>query len=195
MSETLRLLKYDPAVALLIMVNNHLNLHLRPEFAKVTDPTAIEGTLTEVKVTTFDSINDFISRRYTGELTYRYDRIHVASLFSDMVLTVTPPTTVLGVMTNLAQASGLVITNDDFENQRVESNSFLLTAKPNSLRWVGSVTVMLNEPGTAIQLADAFPNNILNGLTPPDFSGGVDLQYAIPDPLMNGLAYSTLNSV
>lgn len=177
MSETLRLLKYDPAVALLIMVNDHLNIYLLPEYAKVHSPTAVvEGGLaTDVTVDTFDSGNDFIPRQYTGSLTYRFNRLSVSEILGTLTLSLTPPVTVAGVMANLAAATGLVITDDDFENGLVETNSFTLTAKPQSLRWVGSTTVMLNEPGELLELAVAFPNNILNGLTPPDFSPGVEL--------------------
>jgi hypothetical protein len=170
MSETLRLLKFDPAVALLIMANNQLNTNLMPQYAEVSAPTALDEFLTSVVITTHPSNDDGIYRRHTGSITYRYNRIHVADIFGSMRLDLTPPTTVGGVMTNLANASGLVITDDDFENGLVTGNSFVLKAKPQSLRWVGETTVMLNDPGEAIQLSEAFPINILDGLYPPVFS-------------------------
>lgn len=191
MSETLRLLKYDPAVALLIMVNNHLNLHLREEFARAHSPQAMdEGTLTQVTVETFDSINDFIPRIYTGSFTYTYDRLSIEEVFGPLVLNLTPPVTVVGVMTELANASGMVFTEDDFENALVDTNSFTLTAKPGSLRWVGSTTVMLNEPGTAIELADAFPNTLLDGLYAPHFDAVTALETVIPVTELDGVTYS-----
>lgn len=172
MSETLRLLKYDPAVALLIMANNHFNITLRPEFTSVGDPVSVDGSdqLTEVTIRTHDTRDEVIYRGYTGELTYRYNRINVADVFADTVLDLTPPITILGVLTNIANASGCVFTEDDFENALVTTNTFELKAKSNSLRWVGQTTVMLNEPGVSVQLAEAFPNNVLNGLYAPDLS-------------------------
>jgi len=193
MSETLRLLKYDPAVALLIMANNHFNITLRPEFTTVGDPVVVAGseTLTDVVIKTRDTIDEVIYSSYTGQMTYRYNRISVSEIFAGMSLDITPPITILGVLTNMAAASGLAFTEDDFENGLVESNSFVLKAKPNSLRWVGQTTVMLNEPGVSLQLADAFSNNILNGFYPPVFE-----EYPLPavlaKPELNGLTYAPI---
>lgn len=189
MSETLRLLKFHPAVALLIMVNNHLNIHLRPEFVTVGTPTVVEDDVTDVLIQTKPSINDAIYRAYTGEVTYRYRRLNVADVFAGMNLDITPPITIRGVMENIAAASGLAITDNDFENGLVETNSFTLTAKPNSLRWVGSTTVMLNEPGKTVMLADAFPDNVLDGFYAPDFGPDVSLPESAPKTDLDGLIY------
>lgn len=191
MSQTLRLLKYDPAVALLIMANNHFNITLRPEFSVVSDPVPVDGseTRTDVTISTRDTVDEVIYSSYSGQMTYRYDRLHVADVFAGMTLDITPPITILGVLTNMAAASGLAFTEDDFENALIEGSSFELIAKPNSLRWVGQTTVMLNEPGVSIQLADAFPNNVLNGLYPPNVPGPVPLKKAVSDPDMDGLYY------
>lgn len=190
MSDTLRLLKYDPAVALLILANNHLNLRMMPQGVSVSAPVAIDETVTEVTFTAHDSIDEYIETRFTGSMKYRYHRIHVADYFAGMTLEVSPPVTVRGVMNNLALASGLVITDDDFENALVEGASFELKAKASSLRWVGQTTVMLEEPAETLELAEAFSNNILNGLWPPDFGQDMPLAIAIPDPSLDGLAYS-----
>lgn len=168
MTDTLRLLKFDPAVALLIMANNHFNLHLRSEFASVGPPQATDDVLTHVVITTHESIDENIYRQHTGQLTYRYNRLQVADVFGGMSLDLTPPITVNGVMNNIALASGLVITDDDFENALITGSSFVLKAKPNSLRWVGETTVTLGEPGVSILLSEAFSNNVLNGLTAPN---------------------------
>lgn len=168
MSETLRLLKFDPAVALLIMANNHLNIRLRIEYVTLSKPKATDDNgLTEVTITTKRSADEGIRRDYTGSLKYVYKRIHVADIFSDLVLDLTPPITVGGVLRNLSLATGLVISPDDFENALISSKSFVLKAKADSLRWFGETTVMLNEPGASIQLAEAFPNNDLDGLIAP----------------------------
>jgi hypothetical protein len=190
MTDTLRLLKYDPAVALLIMANNQLNLNLMPQHASVGAPEAIEGTRTKVLISTHDSTDEIIYRRHTGTLEYTYDRINVATIFGNAVLDLDPPLTIYGIMTNLAVASGMAWTTDDFENGVISTNSFVLKAKPQSLRWVGEATIALNEPVEEPSLADAFPVNILNGLTPPDFDQIVDLTVAIPSVVMDGLTYA-----
>lgn len=167
MTDTLRLLKFDPAVALLIMANNHFNLHLRAEFASIGPPMIVEGAVTNVVITTHESTDENIYRQHTGQMTYRYNRLHVADVFGGMTLDLTPPITIKGVMNNIALASGLVITDMDFENALVTGSSFILKAKPNSLRWIGETTVTLGEPGTSVLLSDAFSNNVLDGLWPP----------------------------
>lgn len=189
MSQTLRLLKYDPSVALLIMANNHYNINLRPEYARAVNPTALGETLTEVTIETFDSIDSFIYRRCVGTMRYRYNRIRVSDVFTDLVLDITPPATIGGMMNNLALASGLIITDDDFENGLIEGDSFVLKAKPGSLRWVGETTVMLNEPAEYESLADAFPNNVLNGLYPPSFTQPTPLSEVIVNKRLDGLTF------
>lgn len=191
MSETLRLLKYDPAVALLIMANNHFNIHLRPEFTSVSTPVVIDAAqgLTEVTIQTKDSTDDGIYRQYSGSMKYRYKRLSVEEVFAGMSMDLTPPLTIGGVLQNIAAASGLVFTEDDFENGLIQTSSFVLKAKPTSLRWVGQTTVMLNEPGVSIQLADAFANNILNGLYPPDFGPDISLHTVITKTALTGLTY------
>lgn len=179
MSDTLRLLKFDPAVALLIMANNHLNIRLRSEFATVGSPIVKDDNgLTEVTISTRESIDEGIRRDYTGSIQYVFKRIHVADIFSNLVLDLTPPITVNGVLRNMSLATGLAISPDDFENALVEGSSFVLKAKSESLRWFGETTVMLNEPGVSIQLAEAFPNNVLDGLAPPVFEGPLSLKKA-----------------
>ena len=171
MSETLRLLKFDPAVALLVMANNHLNIRLHQAFVDLGVPEVLNDSgQTKVTISTKESTDRGIRRLYSGQLDYVYNRIHVASVFAGTVLTVSPPVTIAGAMKNVALATGLVISQDDFVNELVEGDRFVLKAKPESLRWYGETTVMLNEPGLSIQLAEAFPNNVLNGLIPPVFS-------------------------
>jgi hypothetical protein len=185
MTDTLRLLKFDPAVALLIMANNHLNIYLRAEFATVGTPTVVQDALTDVVITTHESTDENIYRQHTGQLTYRYNRIDVADVFGGMSLDLTPPTTVASVMNNITLASGLVITADDFENALISDSSFVLTAKSTSLRWVGETTVTLGETGTSLSLAEAFSNNILNGLIAPASVG--ELDEVFNNNVLNGL--------
>lgn len=191
MSDTLRLLKYDPAVALLIMANNDFNINLAPQYAKVSEPTALGEFLTSVDIVTHPSNDPGIFRQVTGQINYRFNRIHVSDVFGSMRLDVTPPATVLGIMQNLARASGLVITEDDFENGLVDTESFVLRAKPQSLRWVGETTVMLNDPGETIALSEAFPNNILNGLIAPTFTDPIPLNQVIVIKRLTGLTYDS----
>ena len=190
MSDTLRLLKYDPAVALLIMANNHLNLRMMPQYVSISAPRAIDFDTTEVTFTSHTSVDRNIPSLYTGEFDYRYKRIDVNDIFAGMSLDLMPPATIRGIINNLSLATGLVVTADDFENGLVEGSFFVLKAKPGSLRWVGETTVVLNEPGETIDLAEAFSNNILNGLWAPDFGTDIPLQRAIPEPIMDGLEYS-----
>jgi hypothetical protein len=190
MSDTLRLLKHDPTVALLILANNHLNLRMMPQGISVSAPTAIGGTLTEVTFTAHESVDEYIETRYTGSFRYRYNRLNVSDYFAGLALEVSPPVTVRGVMNNLALASGLVITDDDFENALVEGSSFELKASVNSLRWVGSTTVVLDEPTETLELSEVFSNNILDGLWAPNFGPDIALAAAIPDPVMDGLVYA-----
>lgn len=187
MSETLRLLKYPPSVALLIMANNHFNLMLRPEYAKVSGLTALSESQTQVVIEAFDSKNDFIPSPYTGSFTYRYRRLDVAEVFGELRLNLTPPLTVEGIVSNIASMTGIAIDEDDFENALIETDTFTLVAKAESLRWVGQTTVVLNTPGEVVSLADAFPNNILDGLVGPDYGTDVALSFVITQTELSGL--------
>lgn len=189
MSDTLRLLKFSPSVALLIMANNHHNLHLRTEYAKVGPPVAITEDITEVVIESFDSKNDFIPTPYSGSFTFRYRRLNVAEVMGELRLNLTPPLTVGGILASIAQQTGCVIDEDDFENALIETDTFDLVAKPTSLRWVGQTTVVLNKPDEVLSLADAFPNNILNGLTGPDFGTDTPLSLIVLKTRLNGLYY------
>lgn len=189
MSDTLRLLKHPPSVALLIMANNHHNLHLRPEYARVGAPVTVNGAVTEVVIESFDSGNDFIPNIYSNQFTFRYRRLNVADVLGNIRLNLTPPITIAGVVENIAQLSGVVIVEDDFENGLVEEETFILRAKSESLRWVGQTTVVLNQPDVIQPLAQAFPNNVLSGLTPPEFGDDTPLSSVITDLILDGLRY------
>lgn len=187
MSDTLRLLKFSPSVALLIMANNHHNLHLREEYARVGVPVAITEDITEVVIESFDSKNDFIPTPYTGSFTYRYRRLSVAEVFGELRLNLTPPLTVKGILDNISRLTGVVLEEDDFENALIETDTFELVAQPTSLRWVGQTTVVLNKPGVVLSLADAFPNNILDGLVGPDYGTDTPLSLVIGTLRLDGL--------
>jgi len=187
MSETLRLLKYPPSVALLIMANNHFNLMLRPEYARVSGLTALTENQTQVVIEAFDSKNDFLPSPYTGSFTYRYRRLDVAEVFGELRLNLTPPLTVEGIVNNIALQTGIAIDKDDFENALIETDTFTLVAKAESLRWVGQTTVVLNTPGEVISLADAFPNNILDGLVGPDYGTDIALSLVVLNTTLSGL--------
>jgi len=62
-----------------------------------------------------------------------------------------------------------------------------LVAKAESLRWVGQTTVVLNTPGEVISLADAFPNNILDGLVGPDYGTDIALSLVVLNTTLSGL--------
>lgn len=185
MPDTLRLLKFDPAVALLIMINSQLNLYLYREFVDIGTPVAVNDSgMAEVVVSTRPSRDDGIRRTYTGQLTYRFQRLDVSAYLAETVLEFTPPITVAGLLDNLSKATGIVFSEDDFENAVISDGTFDLVAKPESLRWVGSTTVTLNPPDKVLTLAEAFPNNLLDGLWLPDFPAivldGLDLPPATP---------------
>lgn len=172
MSETLRLLKFDPAVALLIMANHQLRIRLHIAYTDLGLPEALDANgLTKVRIITKPSTDPVIRRDYTGELDYEYQRIHVGDVFGNAVLDLTPPLTVAALIRNIALTTGLAVSDTDFVNELIEGSSFTLKANANSLRWYGETTVMLNEPGVTIQLAEAFPNNVLDGLIAPVFTG------------------------
>lgn len=191
MPATLRLLKYTPTEAILIMANNQLNIWLRPEIATVGPPAKLddEGILTQVTITTRPSIDEGIRRDYVGEFPFRYQRLSVPEIFGNMFLDVTPPITIHGCLNNICKASGLEIDVNDFENGLIEDNNFQLVAKPESLRWAGAATVRLNDPIVEVLLADAFSDNVLDGFIPPDFGKDVLLSEYFPNQDLSGLTH------
>lgn len=189
MSETLRLLKHSPSVALLIMANNYHNLQLRSEYARVINPVAVDETTTTVTIETFDSKNDYIPNLYSGNLTFTYKRLRLEDIFGDMKLNLTPPLTVAGVVQNLSSCSGVEFTEDDYVNALVEGETFVLQSKPESLRWVGAVTIVLNPPGTVVPLSEAFSNNVLDGLSGVYADDQWPADRVITNPILDGLFY------
>lgn len=142
---TTRLLKFSPEEALLIMINNHYNLNLRPEFVKIHPPQSLGGKLTEVLIEIIPSTNEVIESPYTGSFIYRYERLDLSEIQGSFCIDLQTPTTVAEVLSNISTSTGVIIDPSDFDNVAidVESSNYILQASPSSLRWVGELSLTL----------------------------------------------------
>lgn len=140
---TTRLLKYSPLEAILLLINNHFNMYLRPEFVRVGEPVMVSGKLTEVDVSITQSSDESITSPYIGSMKYRYERLDVSEVLDDLHFDIAAPTTVGEVLNRLSARTGLVISPDDFIQESITDNEHILKSNPISLRWVGQVTITI----------------------------------------------------
>lgn len=164
MTDTLRLLRHDPAVAVMIMANNQHNLWLRPEFTSVGPPTRLGEVLTKVLISTHPTTDPGIRRNHFGQMEYTYKRLKLDEVMNGIKLDFAPPATVASILATISKQTGLVFNENDFDNALIEASHYVLEAKSESLRWVGSVVIELRPAQSVVSLADAFSNNVLDGL-------------------------------
>lgn len=184
MFEVIRLLKFTPDEALLMLANMEMNTHLRPEIARVGEVIPLEGSRTKVRIHSLDVKPDMIQNPYSGITELEYNRYDLSSIFDVILFDTGVPTTVNSVIERITQSTGIQFDDHDFVNERISVDEYWLTAAPGSKRWVGAVKVIFNasEIGTHISqylpindhdgmanvqkeaIWDAFQNDILNGL-------------------------------
>lgn len=184
MFEVIRLLKFTPEEAILMVANKEMNTHLRPEIAQVGEVISLGGLRTKVRIHSLDVKPEMIQNPYSGITELEYNRYDLSSIFDVILSDIEVPTTVQSVLDRITESTGILFDEHDFVNERIVDEEYWLTAAPDSRRWVGSVKVIFNasDIGTHISqylpindhgglvnvqkeyIWDAFQNDILNGL-------------------------------
>lgn len=140
-------------------------------------PKLVAGTWREANTqrNTAVRIMGVPSGKYGGRQVITYDRLNLASLakISGFQVRATGAKTVHDLIPNLRYYNGLRFTTDDLENTPItqdESGKLIavLSAKANSLGWVGSVQLEVKAGGQKITEAVSVTN--LNGLNYPTTS-------------------------
>lgn len=206
MSDTQRLLRYDPETAVLILANERDNLHLRKEFARVKErhPSA-DGEMTVV-IEGHESTDTGLTSPYSGELRMTYQRLNLATDLGEFTLQIAPPLTVRSAMRHFSQRTGIKIEDGEFLDDIIDEHEYLLRADPDSLRWYGEVKIHLieqsdyipdpidpdppidpNPPYVPPAIWEIGPNQDLNGFTP--VNPRIDLKTVIQNTVLVGLMY------
>ncbi len=148
---TLSLLKLTPTEALMVIGNESLGLSMSPSNCVVENILGMGGRLTEVTVKAhYDGsrpINtDAIANPYEGSATFIMNRLDLSTIFGNgFAVKSSQYTTTGNILMAITDKTGIVFDEHDFENLTVDSTSVVLVAKPESRRWVGEVTITLNE--------------------------------------------------
>lgn len=180
-----RLLKFSPTEAIIMLANYGMGTQLRPEICEVGQPVSLDHTLTQVSIKTLPVYPEMIQNPYTGESVFTYNRYDLEEIFEQIVASIKPPTTVRNLLDMLQQNTGIVFDANDFNDETITTDTFVLKAAETSKRWVGEVGVVLLPSLETIHISqwlsthdhggltvrqrvniwDVFPNNILNGFT------------------------------
>lgn len=148
---TLNLLRLTPTEALMVIGNESLGLSMSPSNCVVENILGMGGRLTEVTVKAqYDGsrpINsDAVANPYEGSVTFIMNRLDLGDVFGNVFVVKSNRYTTIGnLLMAITNKTGIVFDEHDFENTTVDSTSVVLTAKPESRRWVGEVTITLNE--------------------------------------------------
>ena len=187
MSDTQRLLRYDPETAVLIMVNEAYGLHLRREIAYVSDREPLADGKIRVTVTGRPSIDEGIPSSYEGSVSIVVQRLSLNEIFGEFTVQAAPPATVRSVVELLSRSTKIKFDDMDFTNEIITTHEFMLKADPESLRWYGQTKITLDElsdyiidpidpnpidpgpddPYIELTVTDMAPEQELDGFSPP----------------------------
>jgi len=207
MLELKRLLKFTPEEAILMMANKTLNTYLRPEIAVIDHIEAIDGKRTKAYITVLDVKPDMIQNPYAGGIVLEYNRYDIGEILGQILIDIPPPTTIRNVIDIVSKQTGIIFTDDDFVNGRIDESTFILEAAETSKRWVGTLSVILNVSTSKPHISqwlpykdhdglvikpkiyfwDKFPNDILDGFV----LGKPDIGFYIRTVDHEGLIQST----
>lgn len=186
-----------------MLLNGNRSTHLLPVTAQIRSVRSLGGVDTEVVVESVDTGVYLHHRYHTGTGTFQYKRINLSAL-AGLSVQLQAPMSTHDVVLALSRLTGIVFDLNEIELDVCRSNVATLIARPNSLRWVGSVDITIDEP-ICYPLENLLRVNILRDLVYPvrkDLSDllGVtildDLRYPpIPDSLASILRNTVLDDL
>ncbi len=161
--ETEALLQMTPADALVAMVNYENRTAFRPGAFNITELMQLNGTTTQVLMTSRRPWADLDVVPDPGSFLFVYERLNVADHFASVLGGYRPamPTSTQALLDEITRRTGQLFYPDDFELDYIDRDNadpYTLRAKPESLRWVGTIAVTLGDyPDLSTYLADATP--------------------------------------
>jgi len=168
MSFTETLLRLSPQDAIVAMLNEENQTAFPNYIFKISPPTVVSGKTTKVTLTTRKSASKLDEIPYQGTLDFTYERLPLDEQFAGVLTSFRPqlPCSTQTVLDELTRLTGQQFYLDDIVHEEIDRSNaapYVLKAKSESLRWIGSLTVTLID---LIDLNDFFDDNLEFGLTP-----------------------------
>lgn len=151
MATTEQLLKLSPRGAIVRMINDENNTFFDGSDAGplvISPPLSVGAIRTEVEISVRRRLSGNDGLPHAGQLAFRYNRLDVEMTLSGKLNGFRPemPTSTQVLLDELTRRTGIKFDLEDFILEDIiRSNAapYLLKAKPESLRWVGDLEVML----------------------------------------------------
>lgn len=150
MFDVRRYMGMDPWLALVTLISDRTYLNLEPNNCELLELESLGGLATRVVIgTNRGNSSAQLLPPLPKQLEYTFDRLNPDSFFRTadealVVVGLTLPTNTQAILDRLSVQKEVVFDPDDFESVEVTSfGSVTLTSKPQSLRWVGTLTLTL----------------------------------------------------
>ena len=150
MFDVRRYMGMDPWLALVTLISDRTYLNLEPNNCELLELESLGGLATRVVIgTNHGNSSAQLLPPLPKQLEYTFDRLNPDSFFRTadealVVVGLTLPTNTQAILDRLSVQKEVVFDPDDFESVEVTSfGSVTLTSKPQSLRWVGTLTLTL----------------------------------------------------
>lgn len=205
------LLMRPPKEALVMLLNGTRNTHLLPATALVRNVRSLGGVDTEVTIEAIPTDTYLHHPYHRGVGVFQYKRIPLA-LLAGISIPLQLPTSTHDVVLAISRVTGIQFDLNEIVLETCRTEVVTLTARDDSLRWVGSVDLHLDGsmpplsnilavnvlrdlqyPPKCTPLSDLLSNNVLDDLHYPGYvkphlstllRGSVltELQYVAPSP-------------
>lgn len=151
MATTEQLLELSTRGAIVRMINDENKTFFNGDEAGplVISPPLVKGGIrTEVEVSIRRKLSGMDELPFAGQLAFRYNRLDVENTFYGRLNGFRPsmPTSTQVLLDELTARMGIKFEKDDFILEDIIRNNaapYVLKAKPESLRWVGSMAIQL----------------------------------------------------
>ncbi len=167
MTDMIALLGLSPEEGLKAILQATLKPGLKADYFKFGTPVAVDGKLTTIPIS-IDRANAPVNYwRWAGSVDFEFNRYDLAEVLGSMTpeIRVEFPTDIQGIMTAISKKLGIAFDVDDLEEDWLsydEGPDYVMIAKPESKRWVGSVPLPLLPMYQSLSIM--FANNSLLGL-------------------------------
>lgn len=137
------LLQYNGKEALAMLYNDVAKTDVHPMEIGDVEVLDVDGVRTKVAISFIKPLDPFFPQRREGSATFYYNRLSLSNYLSNEIkVGLRLPCTVHDVLYVLQDGKGELFDYDDFENFVItKEEPVAITAKDDSVRWVGSFMV------------------------------------------------------
>lgn len=148
MTATLDLLKLSPADALRTIIQGKLKVGFEARYLQFGEPSIVSGPLTRIPLSVDKSIAPVKYWAYGDVGDFDFLRLDYSDVFGGLgtVIEVDYPTSVDAIADALTSKYDIRFSQDDYVPGELvfgEGADFVLQAKPESLRWIGQVPIVV----------------------------------------------------